>query len=42
MTPPESTFPPCRVSIIIKALNEEKRIVAAIESALAAVRPLGG
>lgn len=42
MTHPESTFPPCRVSIIIKALNEEKRIVAAIESALAAVRPLGG
>jgi glycosyltransferase involved in cell wall biosynthesis len=32
----------CRVSIIIKALNEEKRIVAAVESALAAVRAVGG
>jgi glycosyltransferase involved in cell wall biosynthesis len=32
----------CRVSIIIKALNEEKRIVEAVESALAAVQPLGG
>ena len=32
----------CRVSIIIKALNEEKRICAAIESALAAIRGLGG
>lgn len=33
---------PCRVSIIIKALNEEKRICATIESALRAVAPLGG
>lgn len=31
----------CTVSIIIKALNEEKRIVAAVESALAAVHALG-
>jgi glycosyltransferase involved in cell wall biosynthesis len=30
------------ISIIIKALNEEKRIATAIESALAAVAPLGG
>ena len=33
---------PCRVSIIIKALNEEKRIVAAVQSALAAVEAVGG
>jgi glycosyltransferase involved in cell wall biosynthesis len=33
---------PCRVSVIIKALNEEKRIVAAVESALAAVQAVGG
>lgn len=33
---------PCRVSIIIKALNEEKRIVTAIETALAAVQAVGG
>jgi len=33
---------PCRVSIIIKALNEEKRIVVAVQSALAAVRAVGG
>lgn len=32
---------PCSVSIIIKALNEEERIEAAIESALRAVRALG-
>ena len=32
----------CRVSVIIKALNEEKRIAAAIESALHAVRAVGG
>jgi glycosyltransferase involved in cell wall biosynthesis len=30
------------VSIVIKALNEEKRIVAAVESALTAVRMVGG
>lgn len=34
--------PDCRVSILIKALNEEKRIVDAVESALAAVQPVGG
>ena len=32
----------CRVSVIIKALNEEKRVVAAVESALAAVQIVGG
>ena len=32
----------CRVSIIIKSLNEEKRISAAIESALRALRRVGG
>lgn len=40
-----SKFPPttiCRVSVIIKALNEEKRIAAAIESALHAVSAVGG
>ncbi len=33
---------PCRVSVVIKALNEEGNIGAAIESALAAVAPFGG
>jgi glycosyltransferase involved in cell wall biosynthesis len=39
-----ATFPPenCRVSIIIKALNEEKRISMAIESSLRAVSSVGG
>lgn len=39
-----TTFSPetCRVSIIIKALNEEKRISAAIESSLRAVSAVGG
>ena len=39
-----TSMPPavCRVSVIIKALNEEKRIAAAIESALHAVRAVGG
>jgi len=32
----------CRVSIIIKALNEEKRIRATIESALSAISAVGG
>lgn len=32
----------CRVSVIIKALNEEKKISAAIESALRAVHQVGG
>jgi glycosyltransferase involved in cell wall biosynthesis len=35
-------MPSCRVSIIIKALNEEKRIVDAVESALDAVQPFDG
>lgn len=33
---------PCGVSIIIKALNEEKRISSAIESALLAIGKVGG
>jgi glycosyltransferase involved in cell wall biosynthesis len=32
----------CRVTIVIKALNEEKNICAAIESSLAAVAEVGG
>ena len=32
----------CRVSIVIKALNEEKRIAAAIETSLHALRHVGG
>ena len=32
----------CRVSVVIKALNEEKNICAAIESSLAAVAEVGG
>lgn len=32
----------CRVSIVIKALNEEKNIAAAIETSLAAVADVGG
>ena len=39
---PQSVQQPCRVSIVIKALNEEKRIAKAIETALAAVAPIGG
>lgn len=38
----DTTARSCRVSIIIKALNEEKRIVAALQSALAAVSMVGG
>lgn len=34
--------PPCGVSVVIKALNEEVRICAAIESALRAVATVGG
>ena len=34
--------PRCRVSVIIKAFNEEKNICAAIESSLAAVAEMGG
>jgi glycosyltransferase involved in cell wall biosynthesis len=37
-----STPPRCRVSIVIKAFNEEKNICAAIESSLAAVAEVGG
>lgn len=33
---------PCRVSVVIKALNEESGIVATIESALRAVSKVGG
>lgn len=33
---------PCRVSVVIKALNEEANIAAAIESGLAALRDVGG
>jgi glycosyltransferase involved in cell wall biosynthesis len=40
--PPAVAVPVYRVSVIIKALNEEKRIVAAVESALAAVAAVGG
>ncbi len=32
----------CRVSVVIKALNEEQRIRATIESALRAVSAVGG
>ncbi len=42
MKPETAASAPCAVSIIIKALNEEKHIVAAVESALAAVQPVGG
>lgn len=40
--PRRASPPPCRVSVIIKALNEEKSIASTIESALRAVAPLGG
>jgi len=33
---------PCRVSVIIKALNEEDNIAGAIESCLAALQDVGG
>ncbi len=39
---PRRASPPCRVSVIIKALNEEKSIASTIESALRAVAPQGG
>ncbi|MDR7376895.1 glycosyltransferase involved in cell wall biosynthesis [Rhodoferax ferrireducens] len=42
MTNIDSTVKRCRVSVIIKALNEEKRIVSAIQTALAAVDEVGG
>ncbi|MCZ8255409.1 MAG: glycosyltransferase, partial [Polaromonas sp.] len=34
--------PACRVSVIIKALNEENRIEATVQSALRAVSTVGG
>ena len=49
--PPEASMPiaaahtappPCRVSVIIKALNEERRIESTVESALRAVAAVGG
>lgn len=33
---------PCRVSVVVKALNEERNIRMSIESALAALAPVGG
>lgn len=39
---PNHRPPACRVSVIIKTLNEEKRIAATIESALAALASVGG
>ena len=36
------TEPTCRVSIVIKTFNEEKRIAGAIESSLHALRHVGG
>lgn len=36
------TLQPCVVSVLIKALNEERQVARAIESALAAVAPIGG
>ncbi|MDQ3061019.1 MAG: glycosyltransferase [Pseudomonadota bacterium] len=40
-SPPPGALP-CRVSVVIKAFNEEKRICAAIESALRAIAGVGG
>ena len=40
--PPKSTLSPCCVSIVIKALNEEKGIAATLESALRAIESVGG
>ena len=42
MNTPEPRDAVCRVSVIIKALNEQKRIVACVESALTAVWAVGG
>ena len=42
MNASDSAAAPCRVSIVIKALNEERRVVASVESALAAVQAVGG
>jgi glycosyltransferase involved in cell wall biosynthesis len=41
-TPPQHAPSTCRVSVVIKALNEEAGIAATIESALAAVAKVGG
>ena len=41
-TAPENTPTRCRVSVVIKALNEESGIVATIQSALRAVSKVGG
>lgn len=41
-TPQPGPVQRCRVSVIIKAYNEEKNICAAIESSLAAVAEVGG
>jgi glycosyltransferase involved in cell wall biosynthesis len=38
----EAHAAPCRVSIVVKALNEERRVAASVESALAAVASVGG
>lgn len=40
--PAQPALLPCRVSVVIKALNEEKRIEATVESALRAVSTVGG
>lgn len=42
MSEPVRRSPPCRVSVVIKALNEEDNICAAIESCLQAVAEVGG
>jgi glycosyltransferase involved in cell wall biosynthesis len=42
MNAPPTAVERCRVSIIIKALNEEKRVEAAVASALAAVEDIAG
>lgn len=42
MSDPLRRSPPCRVSVVIKALNEEENICAAIESCLQAVAEVGG
>lgn len=42
MNDPRVDTSTCRVSIVIKTLNEERRVVAAVESALAAVASVGG
>lgn len=41
-SPSAERLPRCHVSIVIKAFNEESKIAAAVESALAAVDEVGG